>query len=55
MHLHEVLRAWRDEVLSSEPEMAIAEGWTVKTIREQGKKNGYQRPKREHGRATNGN
>jgi len=25
MHLHEVLRAWRDEVLSSEPEMAIAE------------------------------
>ena len=46
-----------EEILKAgvDPEMAIAEGWTVKTIREQGKKNGYQRPKREHGRATNGN
>lgn len=42
-----------EEILKAgvDPQQAIAEGWTVKTIREKGQKSGYQRPKRKHGPA----
>lgn len=40
-----------EEILKAgvDPQEAIAEGWTVKTIRARGSKSGYKRPKRQHG------
>jgi hypothetical protein len=40
-----------EEILKAgvDPQQALAEGWTVKTIRAMGKKAGYKRPKRTHG------
>jgi ParB-like chromosome segregation protein Spo0J len=40
-----------EEILKAgvDPQQAIDEGWTVKTIRAQGSEAGYKRPKRQHG------
>ena len=45
-----------EEILKAgvDPNQALAEGWTVKTIRSMGKKSGYRRPKREHGSKRDG-
>ena len=43
-----------EEILKAgvDPEQAILEDWTVKTIREMGTKSGYKRPRRKHGRSN---
>ena len=46
-----------EEILKAgvDPHQAIAESWTVATIRAMGKKSGYRRPKRKHGPTSDGN